>query len=250
MTMTRRPAFKRDAYGGPLTAATAFSGQPLARMGHFNDCFLASDDDEGTYVVPGEEDYAVADSAFVPVGGETCAPFPPRSACPSALTQLARLHWSFLNEEYHPQVIGGWKTGGCFPTVRCRLGFRLLTLGHSVPRQVKAGETLSLTVRLINDGFGRVYNRRPVSLVLVGPQRQVFPVDVDPRRWAPGETVELCLSAKLPAGLAPGAYQVGLWLPDAADSLRMNPSFAVRLSNAQWDAATGTNLLDATVTVE
>jgi hypothetical protein len=58
------------------------------------------------------------------------------------------------------------------------------------------------------------------------------------------------LSAKLPAGMPPGTYQIGLWLPDAAASLRMNPAYAVRLSNLQWDPATGTNLLDASVTVE
>jgi hypothetical protein len=250
MTVSRRPSFKKDAYGGPLTEATAFSGQPLSRVGHLDDCFLASADDEGTYVLPGEQDYAVADSAFVPVGGETCAVNPPRSACPSTLTELARLHWSFLNEDYHPQVISGWKSGGCFPTIRCRLGYRILVLGHEVPARVNAGESLSLKVRLVNDGFGRMYNRRSLSLVLVGAQRHVLATEVDPRRWAPGQEVELCLSVRVPADAAPGSYQLGLWLPDAADALRMNPAYAVRLSNAGWDAATGTNLLEASVVVQ
>jgi hypothetical protein len=219
-------------------------------VGHLNDCFLASADDEGTYVLPGEQDYAAADSAFVPVGGETCAVNPPRSACPSALTELARLHWSFLNEDYHPQVISGWKSGGCFPTIRCRLGYRILVLGHEVPARVKAGEDLSLKVRLVNDGFGRMYNRRSLSLVLVGAQRHVLATEADPRRWAPGQEVELCLSVRVPADAARGSYQIGLWLPDDADGLRMNPAYAVRLSNAGWDAATGTNLLEASVVIE
>jgi hypothetical protein len=250
MTLTRRPAFKKDAYGGPLTEASAFSGQPLARVGHLNDCFLASVDDEGTYVVPGEQDYAIADSAFVPVGGETCAVFPPKTACAPALAEMARMHWSFLNQDYHPQVISGWKSGGCFPTVRCRLGFRIALLAHEVPARVKAGDTLSLKVRLVNDGWGRIYNRRPLSVVLTGPGHQVLATDVDPRRWAPGQEVELCLSVKVPAGAAPGTYSVGLWMPDAADSLRMNPAYAVRLANTGWDAATGVSALDASVIVE
>jgi hypothetical protein len=250
MTLTRRPSFKQEAYGGPLTAATAFSGQPLARVGHLNDCLLGSEDDDGTYQLPGEEAYAVADSAFVPVGGETCAVFPPRTDCPSALAELGRLHWSFLGLDYHEEVIAGWKKQGCFAAIQCRLGFRLLVLGHEVPRAVKAGQTLAMSLRLVNDGFGRVYNPRPVHLVLVGPQRQVLPVDADPRRWAPGEPVELCLQAKLPAGLAPGSYQLGLWMPDGAESLKNNPAQALRLSNATWDATGGTSMLDAFVTVE
>jgi hypothetical protein len=250
MTLTRRPSFKKEAYGGPLTAATAFTGKPLARVGHLNDCFLASTSDEGTYQLPGEEDFAVADSAFVPVGGETCGVFPPRSLCPSTLVEMARLHWSFINLDYHPEVIAGWKNGGCFSTIQCRLGFRLLALGHQSPAVVKKGSTLTVSLRVVNDGFGRVYNPRPVHLVLVGPQRQVFLTDADPRRWGPGETVDLCLSAKLPATLPSGSYQLGLWMPDAAESLKKNPAYAVRLSNLTWDASAGTNMLDAAVVVE
>lgn len=81
----RRPSFKEDAYGGPLSLDTAHDGSALARVGHVNDCFLASDDDFGTYQLAGEKDYAIADSSFVTVGGETCALNPPRSECPSAL---------------------------------------------------------------------------------------------------------------------------------------------------------------------
>jgi hypothetical protein len=252
MTLTRRPAYKRDAYGGPLTAETAFTGKPLARIGHLNDCFLASADDEGTYVVPGERDYAVADSEFVPVGGETCAPAPVRSECPSALDELAALHWDFINIDYHPDVLAGWMKGGCYPTIRCRLGYRLLSLGHSTPERVKRGAPLSVALDLINDGYGRVYNPRPVYLVLTGPQqqRQVLRTDFDPRRLGPGQTASLCLSALVPAGTPPGVYQLGLWMPDDAATLKANPQYAVRVSNLDWDAVTGTNLFGASVTVE
>ena len=43
----RRPSFKQDAYAGPLDPATAHDGSPLARVGHVNDCFLASDERRG-----------------------------------------------------------------------------------------------------------------------------------------------------------------------------------------------------------
>jgi hypothetical protein len=249
-TLSRRPSFKQEAYGGPLTAATAFSGEPLARVGHLNDCFLASEDDLGTYQRPGERDYALADSAFVPVGGETCGPFPPRSACPSALEELARFHWSFLNADYHPEVISGWREARCFETIQCRLGYRFLVLRHETPARAKRGETLDLSVRLTNDGYARLYNPRPVQLVLAGPERQQLPVTADPRRWGPGETIDLCLEAHLPAAMPPGRYQLGLALPDAAPSLADRPAYSVRIPNLVWDAATGTNLLDAYVMVE
>jgi len=57
--------------------------------------------------------------------GETCNPNPPRSGCPTALAELARLHWSILNCESHPDVVAGWTAQGCRPEVERRLGYRL-----------------------------------------------------------------------------------------------------------------------------
>ncbi|WP_437957891.1 DUF4832 domain-containing protein [Sorangium sp. So ce119] len=251
MILARRPSHKLAAYGGPLTEETAFSGAPLSRVGHLNDCFLASDDDVGTYQLPGEKAYAAADSAFVPVGGETCGRNPPRSQCASALAELSTHHWSFINTDYHPDVIADWRSEGCFETVACRLGYRFAVMGHESPEQVARGQSLSLRLRVFNDGYARAYNPRPVYLVLQqGATRRFVQVDADPRRWAPGEESDLCLAAQLPADLPPGDYQLGVWLPDEAERLRDDPRYAIRLSSgATWDSATGVNLLDATVRV-
>jgi len=251
MTLSRRPSFKEDAYGGPLTEDTMFSGSPLSRVGHLNDCFLASANDVGTYQESGEREYAVADSPFVPVGGETCGVYPARSDCEPALAELALLHWSFLNTSYHPDVIAGFRSGGCFETIACRLGYRFALLRHEAPKTVRAGGTLSIALQVVNDGYARMYNPRPVELVFVGPVRRVLAVTADPRAWAPGETADVCLTSALPADLPAGSYQLGIRLPDAAESLREDPDYAVRFADAaSWDAATGTNLLDAHVTVE
>ena len=251
MTLSRRPSFKQEAYGGPLDEASMFDGSARARVGHLNDCFLASDDDVGTYQRPGERDYAVADSAFVPVGGETCGVYPARSECAPALAEMALLHWSFLNTSYHPDVIAGFRSGGCYQTIACRLGYRFALLRHESPQVLAAGSTVALRIRVVNDGFARMYNPRPLELVLDGPVRRVLPVDGDPRRWGPGEPHDLCLASALPADLPAGEYRLGIRLPDAAPSLRDDARYAVRIANAAaWDADTGTNLLDARVSVE
>ena len=248
--LVRRPSFKRDAYAGPLTAATALMDTPLARVGHHNDCFLASASDMGTYQQPGERDYAVADSAFVPVGGETCAVFPARSDCAPAMAEMAALHFGFLNISYHPDVIQSWRSAGCFGQIACRLGYRLALLRHESPQSVRAGETLSVALRLVNDGYARPSNTRGVELVLEGPERREFSTTLDPRLWTPGAAVDVCLSSALPADLPAGDYRIGVRFPDGSPSLRGNPSYAARLSNGvDWDSVTGTNRLNARVSV-
>jgi len=247
----RRPSFKDDAYGGPLTLATAHDGSALARVGHINDCFLASDDDEGTYQVAGEKDYAIADSAFAPVGGETCAVNPPRSECPAALAELALHHWTHLNLGYHPDVIADWQAGGCFEQIACRLGYRLAVREIQWAAQATAGGPLPVSLRIFNDGFAAPVNARSMLLVFDGPARLEVPAaDVDARRWLPGAEATVCLDAQLPGDLPPGSYRIGLRLPDAEVSLADDPRQAIRLVNGAWDPADGVNWFDAMVEVQ
>ena len=246
----RRPSFKDDAYGGPLTAETAYDGSARARVGHINDCFLASDDDEGTYQVDGEKEYAITDSAFVPVGGETCAVNPPRSECPAALAELALHHWTFLNLGYHPDVVNGWKAAGCFDQIACQLGYRLAVREIRWAEQAAAGGTLPVSLRMFNDGFAAPVNQRPLILVFDGPTRVEVPAaGVDARKWMPGAEATLCVDAQLPADLPPGSYRIGLRLPDAAATLADDPRQAIRLVNGEWDPANGINWFEAMVQV-
>lgn len=57
--------------GGPLAEASAFDGSDAARVGHHNDCFLASDDDWGTYEDPIDDwkAFIAQEGRFTPVGG-------------------------------------------------------------------------------------------------------------------------------------------------------------------------------------
>ncbi|HEY0714568.1 MAG TPA: DUF4874 domain-containing protein, partial [Polyangia bacterium] len=51
--LVRRPFYKQALFD-PMGDAAAF-----ARLGHLNDCFLASGDDQGTYRTPGERSFAI-----------------------------------------------------------------------------------------------------------------------------------------------------------------------------------------------
>jgi hypothetical protein len=97
-----------------------------------------------------------------------------------------------------------------------------------------------------------MYNPRPVYLVLKGAGgRYELPVtNLDPRRWESGQEQDLNLSVNLPANIPAGTYQLALWLPDAAASLRNTPAYSVRFANANvWDAALGMNILTNTLQI-
>ncbi len=247
-TQVRYPPHLAALIGGaPLDASRAFSGSFEARIGFHNDCFVASETDFGTY--PDAEiarwrAFASAHTAYSPAGGETCAPFPARSACAPAIAELEAMHFSFVNRDYHPDVVAGWESGGCLGEIERRLGYRLVLTGGELPEAVRPGGSFRVRLALRNEGFAAPFNPRPAVLVVEGPggrARVTLPIEV--RAWLPGlHTVDVRLA--LPGGLAEGAYTLSLLLPSSDEALAARPEFSIRLANdGVWDAARGQNTL-------
>ena len=234
-------------YPGDLAA---FGGAgKSSRVGHHNDCFLASESDSGTYgrgerSIGQEKAFVTSVGRHAPVGGETCSVNRPRSDCATALAELEQLGFSELNLGYHPGVLDSWRSGGCFDSIKSRFGYRLWVEQVSVPRSVTAGRYAHINITMRNSGFAAPLTQRPLYLVLDGPVRRTFKLPVDVRKWAPGKSHTIELAAQVPAGLPPGNYTVGLWLPDEAANLRDDPRYAIRLANdSAWDGSTGVNRL-------
>ncbi len=253
----RYPRDKKAHYGGPLGELEAFSGSAAARIGHHNLCFLAADDDLGTYrstprenasaaTIEGWKDFIAQEGRFLPVGGETCRVNEPRSLCPVALAELERMRWSWMNRTYYPDVLDSWVADGCMDTIRKRLGYRIVMREAHVPLSVRGGEQFEIEVVLENVGYAAMYRERPVYVVVegAGTRHAIHVPSVDPRRWEPGIGHVVRATILLPNPLPAGTYSLGLWLPDRAVSLRERPEYAVRFANQNvWDAVTGVNTL-------
>jgi hypothetical protein len=256
MVQLRTPDFKyRLAGAGALTREKAFHRTPSARAGHHNDCFLASENDWGTYrlMSPAGPDYLQADTAYVPMGGETCHYNPPRSDCDSALREMARFHWSYLNSQFHEEVLNAWRVQGCDAEVERRLGYRISLRSGIFERGAAPGGPLHLALTLQNEGWAAPFNPRAVDLILRNGKDGAtyrFPLKAEPRLWLPGRSVVLRQTVALPPSLPPGDYEFLLHLPDPAPSLRGRSEYAIRLANdGLWEAGTGYHRLGASVKV-
>lgn len=256
MIQLRYPTDIIRMMGDPLSPAEAFTDTVKARVGHHNDCFLASDEDWGTYNREGsntresDQAYLAQLTRFTPMGGETCNPNPPRSDCPTTLQEMTLLHFSSINLDYHPDVVGGWRKQGCFDEIRSRLGYRLALTSAELPETARAGESVPISITLENTGFAAPINPREAVLVLDGPARIVQPLgNIDPRRWEPGNHT-FTATLQMPANAPAGDYRLALWLPDPAPALRDDPRYAIRLNNeGVWDEAAGFNVLQTTLKI-
>lgn len=263
MIAVRYPYLKQRVFRLPaggfavVDAANAYSGLPVARMGHHNDCFLSSPTDVGTYDRGGsaraeETAYLAAETLYTVYGGESCRPHELNDGR-RAIRELGTLHGTYLNRGYHPKVLAKWQTQGCFDEIARRLGARLVPTESRISAGARPGGTLAVQCDLKNVGFASLYNPRDVEIVLENEADGRwfrFELDVDPRRWKPGERYTLSEQIALRPDMPEGSYTVYLNLPDPYAALHDDPRYAFRLAAKDvWDPATGLNKLTGGITL-
>lgn len=254
----RYPLYKRGilgiALGDTITAQTAFGPSDIARVAAFNDCFVSSANDVGTYNVAGDREFWERETNYVSMGGETCAASQFYCNCEKTYENLIRYHWTYLNEAYNKKTHNVWRSEGCYDDIVKRLGYRLVLLGAAFEGEVRAGSLLTVKLHLENKGFASLINHRPMNWVLVNraddSEKHVIPSSKDPREWK-GSSQWVHVEAVTLPGLTPGAsYKLCLELPDASPTLSGKPEFSVRFANADiWDERNGFNVL-TTLTAE
>lgn len=226
--LVRRPRFRDEL---PFTAAE------LARIGFHDDCLFADASDAGTYdgarSIAEWKSYIRTATAAVPLGGETCADTPAYTNCANALTELAALRYTYVHEGYSPEVIARWDAEGCLPELRRRLGYRIVVRAVEAPLSVLPSGVLRVRLEIENVGFAPPYSTRRLRLVLRrgAESRSLVPFEslgADTRAWAPGAPLAVELAARLPAGLASGAWEVRVAvLEDTSDA----PAYALVFAN-------------------
>lgn len=276
MVQVRIPQMKqRFVYGTSastgvpaLTGAEAFTHADKARIGFHNDCFLASEDDYGTFADYGNSSsprqsaneqlrtYFKQDSRYVAVGGETCDDtFSPQNDCETggrAQTEMRGMHYSYLNSAYNNAVNDDWQTGGCMENIKRELGYRFVLKDGTYPSAVKAGDALKFTINLENTGYASPYNERPAKLILRkqgGTETFAVDINTDVRKWYSGP-VKLDGTITISTNIPKGKYELFLALPDKYASISNRPEYAIRLANKDvWESSTGYNKLSATVEI-
>ncbi len=211
-------------------------------------------DDVGTYTNPGEIDYITSDSKFVIVGGESCIPNN-QNQCAKSVARMEAHHYTYINTDYHPDVVSRWDTQGCYSDMVKRLGYRLRLTESRIQSTVNAGKKLAVSIDITNDGFAAPHTKRDLELVLTNTStNQEFKIKLessaaDVRFWQPGNTT-INESILIPATLPVGSYSLALNLPDKETSINTDPNFSIQFANQNtWNATKGYNSLQTTINV-
>lgn len=257
MIQIRTPRLKQKTFltNTALSNTQGFNGTNLARVGHHNDCFLADSSDVGTYSnTTTEYPYLEQETKFTPMGGETCAFNDDRTNCATALFEMAKFHWSYMNIDYYPQVISEFSSDNCLDDLKKKLGYRLQLDSATFPNSANSGGALPFSIRLKNVGFASPFNERKAYLVLrsiANDQEYTVQLAADPRLWLNSNN-EIVVSENLvlPNNIVPGSYKLFLNLPDASTALSTKPDYSIRMANTNmWEPSSGYNNLNFTLNV-
>lgn len=238
MVQVRTPGQKQQIFNtaAPIDAAIAYTADKRARVGHHNDCFMASTDDYGTYTdVQADKQYISNEGLFVPTGGETCPPDPPGStpSCPDATSTMRLLRWTYLNLDWYVPTINAWKAAGCFDELQRNLGYRLTLETATFPDQLALNQDLQMSIKMKNMGYAPLYNRKVTSLVLKNKTSgDVHEVElaVDLRECKPLAEFKIEKTVKT-TGIPAGNYDLYLKVSDNSANLKSRSEYSVRLAN-------------------
>ncbi|HQB27540.1 MAG TPA: DUF4832 domain-containing protein [Paludibacter sp.] len=254
----RTPAYKQQYFqrNTPLTYQEAFKETDISRVGHHNDCFLASLTDYGTYTNPTEDKaYLNEECLFVPIGGETC---PPTDVDPAnsdkAQTEMRYLRWSYLNEDYYRPVNDTWESDGGMNNILRELGYRFQLTSGKFFKSTKPGGKFYAKILIKNLGYAPIYNKRWVEIILknngTNEKYRLRLNETEPRLWQPLVTNEIIAEGGVPADIPEGSYTVYLNLPDVDPTIYANPHYSIRLANEGiWEASTGYNKVYENLTI-
>ncbi|WP_052345225.1 DUF4832 domain-containing protein [Alkaliflexus imshenetskii] len=252
----RYPKIKQTMYGTTqLTPSTAYQNTPIARVGFYNDAFLNTWGDQGTYsgvgqyVNPvGTADYVYLanETRYTPITGETNGLNSPRTDGANAVIELNATNWSTLNKDYFAQNITNWINSGHFPEIQRRLGYRFVLKNGTYSI---SGTSLSVNIVIQNVGFARLVKPRSAVLVLrnsANGNEYSYTLNTDPRTWEGQITISQTINI---SSIPNGVYTAHIRLADSNSVLATRSEYSIRFANSNvWDSSHGYNNLNYSFT--
>jgi hypothetical protein len=152
------------------------------------------------------------DSKYTVVGGETCfndTSLPDRlcaSAGGRADSDMDLFHYTYLNSDYNNEVNNNW-VNICMDDVKKFLGYRLYINSGTYQDQVDPGDSFSISLDVVNEGYAAMHNQRLAELVLVETstgEKYYGDLQSDPRTWEPGMTTTVAYDFCTPSDMVAG----------------------------------------------
>lgn len=241
-------------------------GEDAYRIGLYNDGYLGSESDLGTFANREiETSWLYNQARHTLYGGEVVANFGKEAINTTDYISKEGFitHTTYLNSEWNTSVINAWKeqiyngedilyqgeTG--YTYISNHLGYRFV-VRSSVIKDTKVNKTLELNLQIENVGFANLINSKKLTIILEN-EDQVFELqtDIDATTWNSKEITEVPISVELPEDIELGEYNVYLRLSKYGDLTTDNNYQVIHFANENmWNTELGANYIGDVLIIE
>ena len=241
-------------------------GSDAARVGLYDDGYMGSSSDLGTYANRETETTWLGNQTLTSYfGGEFSGniefakqyeTYLPQNCLP----EMYKTHLSYINgnifqlykdykfskkydvKGYDNSAYYGYSV---YQFIRDHLGYRFVLQKSCFPKRVKQGGNLAFSFTVTNNGFANPVKAQKCEIILEKDGNFVTTtVDVDPTQWYSGRTVTVKLNLKLPALLGAGKYKVYFKSSLAVDDFSQYGFRSIRFASQDvWQSTLGANYL-------
>lgn len=245
----------------------AAEGSKAARVGLYNDGYMGSDTDLGTFSGPNREisvNWMKHQMLHTYYGGEFSGDLnwaqkytnylPVNSVQEMYDTHLSYINsniWQLYkdytfdssidrsgadNSAYYGQTV--------FQFMRDHIGYRFVLRDSDLSREVRQGETVSVDLKVENTGFANPIKKQDAQVILEKDgYYYIADTDIDDRKWLSTQTASEDLEIKLPADIQCGDWNVYLKL-SVGNNNKLDSKRTVHFANKDiFNSSLGANYL-------
>lgn len=243
-------------------------GTDAYRVGLYNDGYLGSESDLGTFSNRETETTWLSNQArHTFYGGEVVAnraEGEPLNTVAYMSEEAFKTHTTYLNLYWNDSVIDSWKeeiyqgegvryqgqTG--YTYVVNHLGYRYVLRQCQTDSQGRQGESFQLDMKVENVGFANIINAKKASVILEGDNKTYEIItDIDVRNWNSKELTEIKKSIVLPDDIATGEYKVYFRISKYGDYTSDNNYQCIQFANdGIWKESIGANQIGSICVLE
>lgn len=248
-------------------------GSDAARVCLYNDGYMGSDSDLGTFINREIETTWIGNQATTSYyGGEFSGnlewaqkydTYLPENAIP----EMYKTHLSYINsnvyqlykdytfgEAYDVENVDNSAYYGetVFKFIRDHIGYRFVLRDSELSAEVGQGEVLTVDMSVENTGFANPIREQRAELILERDGNYIITdVDVDTRQWRSCATTDTYLEMKLPGGIDAGEWNVYMRLSVGNDGITDGYKRSVHFANnGTWNGSLGANYIGSFTVTE
>lgn len=237
------------------------------RVGLYNDGYLGSESDLGTFKNREIETSWLNNQAMHTLyGGEVVANY--ASGTPlNTIDYISKegfiTHTTYLNLRWNNNVIDSWKNTNyngedklyqgksAFLYINNHLGYRFVLKSSKIINKITIGDNLKGILDIANVGFGNLVNEKKVTILLSNKESTYEIItNIDARTWNSKEITQISYDVPLPENIKKGEYKVYLRISQSGDFLNDNNYNCIEFANDDiWNEQIGANYI-GTINIE